>query len=115
MSNMAYNAEHYEQLIEDALRLRCAGSLRVGVLERMALNDEYTEGQFSYWMDCMEQAADFAATSAVSSGILRDMAKIYFARGNDMAGVNKCRQALEICPQTPFRSYLENLVAEHTK
>lgn len=115
MSESTNTAAHYEQLIEDGMRLHLSGSIRTGVLERLKLEESYTEEQFVYWMDCLVAAAKCAATDAVASGIYRDIAKIYFSRGNEDAGLKYCRQSLEACPTTLFRSYIEELIAEHTK
>lgn len=115
MQELTGTAEHYEQLIEDGMRLQLSGSIRTGVLERLKLDDAYTDEQFAYWMDCLASAAKCAATDAVASGVYRDIAKIYFSHGDNDNGLEYCQQALTACPTTLFRSYIEDLIAEHTK
>jgi tetratricopeptide (TPR) repeat protein len=110
------STEILNKKIEDAMRLKLGGCLRLSVLERMkwaAENDEdYTEAQFDYWVDCLKAAAGMGEDKIVVAGIYLDIAKILEAAGDKAGAIYYYQSSIDVDPDSVLRKCLQNKIEE---
>lgn len=109
----------YDKLIEDALRLKLGGPVRIAVLnqiEQAAANgEEYTEEQFYFWIDCLNSAAGWVDNNEVASGIYRDIGCLLAAKGDIEGAIKYFEGSLDADPDTAMRFDIERRLEELRK
>ena len=110
---------NYDKQIDDALRLKLGGPLRLAVLKRIkqaALEEEeYTEEQFAFWIDCLNSAAGWVDNNTVVSGIYRDIGFLLSAKGDTEGAIKFYEGSLDADPDTAMRFDIERRLAELRK
>jgi len=111
---MVNTMDRYDQQISDAQRLKLGGVMRIAVLERIEqanLNDEeYTEEQFNYWIECLNSAAGWVDDPEVASGIYRDIGYLLMAKGDKDGAIRYFEGSLDAYPETDMRFDIERQI-----
>lgn len=113
------NISEIDKRIEDALRLRLGGPMRIAVLNRIeqaaANGEEYTEEQFYFWIDCLNSAAGWVDDNEVASGIYRDIGCLLAAKGDTEGAIKYFEGSLDADPDTAMRFDIERRLEELRK
>ena len=116
---MMNDLEILNKRIDDASRLKLGGPMRLAVLKRIewaATNEEeYTDEQFAFWIDCLNSAAGWVQNDMVTSGIYRDIGWLLSAKGDKEGALRYYEGALDAYPETSMRPDIEGKMAELRK
>lgn len=106
----------YDKLIEDALRLKLGGVMRLNVLNRIeqahADDEEYTEEQFAQWIEYLNMAAGWVDNNEVSAGIYRDIGFLLAAKGDNEGAIRYLEGSIDTHPDSDLRLSLERRIKE---
>jgi len=106
----------FDQMISDAKRLKLGGVMRLAVLDRIEQasldEEEYTEEQFVYWIECLNSAAGWVDSPKVASGIYRDIGYLLSAKGDTDGAIRYFEGSLDAYPETDMRFDIENRLKE---